>query len=155
VPDFGALEDTAEQEASQKAAAECADLVAKMKAILAGQAFDVRVTSRLTTSPACIVSDEPETDLGFVQRMRGSGLPSQPVLEINPSHPLVARLSSDPDDPRLADWAQVLYSQAVLTLGARIDDPAAFVSRLNDLLVALTDETADAADAADSGNADG
>jgi molecular chaperone HtpG len=152
VPDFGALEDTAEREASQKAAADCADLVAKMKAILAGQAFDVRVTSRLTTSPACIVSDEPETDFGFVQRMRGSGLPSQPVLEINPSHPLVARLSSDPDDPRFADWAQVLYSQAVLTLGARIDDPAAFVSRLNDLLVALTDETADAAD---SGNADG
>jgi molecular chaperone HtpG len=152
VPDFGALEDTAEQEASQKAAAQCADLIAKMKAILAGQAFDVRVTSRLTTSPACIVSDEPETDFGFVQRMRGSGLPSQPVLEVNPSHPLIARLSSDPDDPRLADWAQVLYSQAVLTLGARIDDPAAFVSRLNDLLVALTDETAEAGD---SGNADG
>jgi molecular chaperone HtpG len=142
VPDFGALSGSAEQEASQKAAVECADLVAKMKTVLAGQASDVRVTTRLTTSPACIVADEPETDIGFVQRMRGSGLPSQPVLEINPSHPLVARLSSDPDDPRLADWAQVLYSQAVLTLGARIDDPAAFVTRLNDLLVALTDETA-------------
>jgi molecular chaperone HtpG len=144
-PDFGALEDTAEQEAGEKAAARCADLVAKMKTILAGQAADVRVTSRLTTSPACIVADEPETDIGFVQRMRGSGLPSQPVLEINPSHPLVARLSSDPDDPRLAEWAQVLYSQAVLTLGARIDDPAAFVTRLNDLLVALTDQAGDGA----------
>jgi molecular chaperone HtpG len=151
VPDFGALQDSAEQEASQKAAAECAKLVAKMKTVLAGQAFDVRVTTRLTTSPACIVGDEPETDIGFVQRMRGSGLPSQPVLEINPSHPLVARLSSDPDDPRLADWAQVLYSQAVLTLGARIDDPAAFVTRLNDLLVTLTDRTAGAASADDAG----
>jgi molecular chaperone HtpG len=151
VPDFGALSGSAEQEASQKAAAECADLVAKMKTALAGQAFDVRVTTRLTTSPACIVADEPETDLGFVQRMRGSGLPSQPVLEINPSHPLVARLSSDPDDPRLADWAQVLYSQAVLTLGARIDDPAAFVTRLNDLLVALTEGTEDTAPADKAG----
>jgi molecular chaperone HtpG len=151
VPDFGALSGSAEQEASQKAAAECADLVAKMKTVLAGQAFDVRVTNRLTTSPACIVADEPETDLGFVQRMRGSGLPSQPVLEINPSHPLVARLASDPDDPRLADWAQVLYSQAVLTLGARIDDPAAFVTRLNDLLVGLTDETAGAAPGGNDG----
>jgi molecular chaperone HtpG len=149
VPDFGALSGSAEQEASQKAAAERADLVAKLKTALAGQAFDVRVTSRLTTSPACIVADEPETDIGFVQRMRGSGLPSQPVLEINPSHPLVAQLS--PDDPRLADWAQVLYSQAVLTLGARIDDPAAFVTRLNDLLVALTEGAGDTAPADNSG----
>jgi molecular chaperone HtpG len=137
VPDFGGLEDEAEQRAGQQATAEYAGLVGRMKEILAGQAFDVRVTSRLTTSPACIVANEPETDVGFIQRMRGSGLPSQPVLEINPRHPLVARLNSDPGDPRLAEWTHVLYNQAVLTLGARIDDPAAFVGRLNDLLVAL------------------
>ncbi len=146
-PDFGALEDEAEQKAAERAAAECADLVARMKAILAGQAWDVRVTSRLTTSPACIVANEPETEIGMMQRMRGSGLPAQPVLEINPGHPLVARLSRHPDDPRLTEWAHVLFSQAVLTLGARIDDPAAFVSRLNDLLVTLAQET----DGADGG----
>ena len=98
-------------------------------------------------SPACIVANEPETEINLVQRMRGSGLPRQPVLEINPGHPLVARLNRQPDDPRLADWAHVLYNQAVLTLGARIDDPAAFVSRLNDLLVTLAQET----DGADGG----
>jgi molecular chaperone HtpG len=136
-PDFGGLADEAEREAGQQAAAEYAGLVARMKEILAGQAVDVRVTSRLTTSPACIVANEAETDAAFIQRMRGSGLPSQPVLEINPRHPLVARLNSDPGDPRLAEWTHVLYNQAVLTLGARIDDPAAFVGRLNDLLVAL------------------
>ena len=140
-PDFGGLEDEAEQEASQQAAADYAGLVGRMKEILAGQAFDVRVTSRLTTSPACIVANQPETDVAFIQRMRGSGLPSQPVLEINPRHPLVARLNSDPDDLRLAEWTHVLYNQAVLTLGARIDDPAAFVGRLNDLLVALAGGT--------------
>jgi molecular chaperone HtpG len=70
------------------------------------------VNSRLTTSPACIVGNEPETDIGFVQRMRGPGLPSQPVLEINPQHPLVARLNADLDDPRLTEWAHVLYDQA-------------------------------------------
>ncbi len=140
-PDFGGLEDEAEQEAGQQAAADYAGLVGRMKEILAGQAFDVRVTSRLTTSPACIVASQPETDVAFIQRMRGSGLPSQPVLEINPRHPLVARLNSDPDDPRLAEWTHVLYNQAVLTLGARIDDPAAFVGRLNDLLVALAGGT--------------
>jgi molecular chaperone HtpG len=136
-PDFGALADAAEQATAAKAAAECADLVSRMKEVLAGKAWDVRVTSRLTTSPACIVAAEAETEASLVQRMRGSGLPSQPVLEINPAHPLVARLASDPGDPRLTDWAQVLYGQAVLTFGARIDDPAGFVGRLNDLLVTL------------------
>ena len=134
-PDFGALQDEAEQQAAEKAAAEFAELVGRLKAALDGKAWDVRVTSRLTTSPACIVANEPDIDFSLAHRLRGSGLPSQPVLEINPEHPLVARLSRDPDDPRLAEWAHVLYSQAVLTLGARIDDPAAFVGQLNDLLV--------------------
>jgi molecular chaperone HtpG len=65
-------------------------------------------------------------------------VPSQPVLEINPQHPLVERLNARLDDPQLGDWAHVLYSQAVLTLGARIDDPAGFVTALNDLLGSLT-----------------
>ena len=82
------------------------------------------------------MANEPTSDINLVQRLRGSGLPSQPVLEINPKHPLVERLNRRPDDPRLADWAAVLFNQAVLTSGARIDDPAAFVTRLNDLLTA-------------------
>jgi molecular chaperone HtpG len=138
-PDFGALEDEAEQEAKEKAATEYADLLAKMKAILAGKVWDVRVTSRLTTSPACIVANEPDTDVNLADRLRGSGLPRQSVLEINPQHPLVERLNRNPDDPRLPEWAHVLHSQAVLTHGARIDDPAAFVSKLNYLLVALAE----------------
>jgi len=140
VADLGGLEDEAEQQAKEKAAVEYADLLARLKEILAGQAWDVRLTSRLTTSPACIVADEPEIDINLARRLRGSGLPSKPVLEINPKHPLVERLSRKLDDPLLADWAHVLYNQAILTLGARIDDPAAFVSRLNDLLVAVTGE---------------
>jgi molecular chaperone HtpG len=141
-PDFGTLEDEAEQQAAADAATSHADLLAKLKAILEGQAWDVRVTSRLTTSPACIVANEPDTDFSLAQRLRGSGLPGQPVLEINPRHPLVARMQANIDDPQLAEWAHVLYNQAVLTLGARIDDPAAFVGRLNDLLVSLSGEAA-------------
>jgi molecular chaperone HtpG len=139
-PDFGALEDDAEKAAQDKATTEYAALLGKLKEILAGQAWDVRVTNRLTTSPACIVANEAEIDVNLARRLRGSGLPSQPVLEINPQHPLVQRLNREQDDPRLTDWAHVLYSQAVLTLGARIEDPASFVTRLNDLLVALTAE---------------
>jgi molecular chaperone HtpG len=138
-PDFGTLEDEAEQEATQKAATEFAPLLARLKEILGGKVYDVRVTSRLTTSPACIVANEQEIEINLARRMRGSGLPSQPVLEINPQHPLVDRLNREQDDARLADWAHVLYNQSVLTLGAQIEDPAAFVSQLNDLLVALAD----------------
>jgi molecular chaperone HtpG len=83
------------------------------------------------------VANEPEIDINLARRLRGSGLPSQPVLEINPQHPLVQRLNREPADPHLAEWANVLFDQAVLTLGARIEEPAAFVSHLNDLLVTL------------------
>ena len=143
VPDFGTLEDEAEQETKEKAATEYAALLDRLKAILAGKAWDVRVTSRLTTSPACIVANERDINVNLARRLRGSGLPSQPVLEINPQHPLVQRLNHDLDDPRLADWAHVLYNQAVLTLGAQIEDPAEFVTRLNELLVALAEKTHD------------
>jgi molecular chaperone HtpG len=87
-------------------------------------------SSRLTTSPACIVANEREIDLAH--RLNGSGLPSQPVLEINPRHPLVQRLNRTPAGPQLAEWAHILFGEAVLTFGERVQDPAAFVTRLND-----------------------
>jgi molecular chaperone HtpG len=136
--DLSELEDEAEAKAKEQASAELAGLVGQLKAALDGRAWDVRVSSRLTTSPACIVANEAEIDINLARRLRGSGLPSQPVLEINPQHPLVRRLNRDPADPRLAEWAHVLFDQAVLTLGARITEPAAFVNRLNDLLVTLS-----------------
>jgi molecular chaperone HtpG len=138
-PDFGDLADAAEQEATEQAATEFAPLLARLKEILAGRATDVRVTSRLTTSPACIVSNDQGIDFSLARRLGGSGLPGQPILEINPQHPLVGRMNRDLADPHLADWANVLWNQAVLTLGAQIEDPAAFVGQLNDLLVALAD----------------
>ncbi len=139
-PDFGdvpAAGGDAGPDSADEAGTGLEDLVAKLKAALDGAAWDVRVSSRLTTSPACIVADEPDSEFSLARRLHGSGLPAQPVLEINPGHPLIRRLNGDLADPHLADWAHVLFSQAVLTLGARIDDPAAFVTRLNDLLVSL------------------
>ena len=136
--DLSELEDEAEAAAKEQASADFAGLVGQLKAALDGRAFDVRVSSRLTTSPACIVANEADIDINLARRLRGSGLPSQPVLEINPQHPLVQRLNREPADPHLAEWAHVLFDQAVLTLGARITEPAAFVNRLNDLLVTLS-----------------
>ena len=140
--DLSELEDEAETKAKEQASTEFAGLVDQLKAVLGERAYDVRVSSRLTTSPACIVANEADIDINLARRLRGSGVPSQPVLEINPDHPLVRRLNREPADPNLAEWAHVLFDQAVLTMGARIEEPAAFVGRLNDLLVTLSaDET--------------
>jgi molecular chaperone HtpG len=141
VSDLGSMEDEAEKEANEKAVTELGGLVERLKKALGDKVTDVRTTNRLTTSPACIVADEPDIEMNLARRMRGSGLPGRPVLEINPEHALVQRLDRETDDERLADWAQILYSQSVLTLGARIEDPADFVDRLNGLLMTLAEKT--------------
>lgn len=146
VSDLGAMEDEAEKEAGEKAGTELSGLIERLKTALGDKVADVRTTNRLTTSPACIVADEPDIEMNLMRRMRGSGLPSRPVLEINPEHTLVRRLDGESDDQRLADWAEVLYNQSVLTLGARIDEPAAFVERLNGLLMTLAGEPVPADD---------
>ncbi|MGD0603930.1 MAG: molecular chaperone HtpG [Streptosporangiaceae bacterium] len=138
--DLGALADEEEKQAKADADAQYAGLLAKLKAYLSGQAWDVRLSTRLTTSPACIISNEPEIDVNLMQRLRGTGLPRQAVLELNPAHPLIQRLNRSQDGPHIGEWAQVLFNQAVLTLGARIEDPTTFVRRLNSLLTALTDD---------------
>jgi molecular chaperone HtpG len=140
--DLGALADDGEKQAKEQADAEYAELLGKLKAYLAGQAWDVRLSTRLTTSPACIISNEPEIDINLMQRLRGTGLPRQAVLELNPKHPLIRRLNRRQDGKHIGEWAQVLFNQAVLTLGARIENPTTFVQRLNSLLTALTGEEA-------------
>jgi molecular chaperone HtpG len=142
--DLATLADEEEKQVKEKADAEYAGLLAKLKTHLAGQAWDVRLSTRLTTSPACIVGNEPEVDINLMQRLRGTGIPRQAVLELNPRHPLISRLNHRQDDPQLPDWAHVLFSQAILTLGARIENPTTFVDRLNDLLVGLTGGEGDA-----------
>jgi molecular chaperone HtpG len=97
----------------------------------------VRATTRLTNSPACIVASDPDPGPFVTQRLSSSLLPAQPVLEIDPQHPLVEWLHHQPDDPQLTDSAHVRHHQAVLTLGARINDPATFADHLNNLLITL------------------
>ncbi|HWF83016.1 MAG TPA: hypothetical protein VN695_20765, partial [Streptosporangiaceae bacterium] len=137
--DLSQLDDDEASQAKEQANADFAALAGKLKDALGGKAWDVRVSSRLTDSPACIVAGGPDIGFNLGPRTGGPSLPAQPVLEINPAHPLVERLNANQDDPQLADWANVLYNQAILTLGARIDDPAAFVTQLNGLLVSLAE----------------
>ena len=151
--DLSSMADEEEKEAKERADAEYAELLTALKSHLNGQASDVRLSTRLTESPACIVSNEPETDMTIAARLRGTGLPRQAVLELNPDHPLIKRLNRERgDDTRLREWAQVLFSQSVLTFGARLENPAAFVSRLNTLLTALTE--GDSPDEEEDGDGD-
>ncbi|GAB3625575.1 heat shock protein 90 [Pandoraea terrae] len=135
--DLGALEDAQEKEAQQKTGDALKPLLDKMGEVLADKAKEVRVTFRLTDSPSCLVSDEQDMS-GTLQRLMkaaGQKMPEfRPILEINPEHALVKRLSAD--DAAFADWTHLLFDQAMLAEGGSLDDPAAFVKRTNALLLA-------------------
>ncbi len=115
-----------------------APMLQQMKDVLGNRVKDVRVTHRLTDSPACVVADDQ--DMGFeMQRIlqsSGQKLPeSRPIFEINPEHALIKRLHSITDDARFSEWILVLFEQAVLAEGGQLDNPADFVSRMNQLLI--------------------
>ncbi|TFW11540.1 molecular chaperone HtpG [Massilia arenosa] len=138
--DLGKLEDEAEKQEHEKTESDYKDLVEKMKTALADKAKDVRVTFRLTDSPACLVADENELSGHLVRMLKAAGQnapESKPILEINPSHPLVTRLKyENADSPQFADWSHILFDQAMLAEGGSLSDPAAFVKRLNEMLLA-------------------
>jgi molecular chaperone HtpG len=138
--DLGKLEDEAEKKEHEETETQYKDLVEKMKGALADKAKDVRVTFRLTDSPACLVADEHELSANLVRMLKAAGQDapeSKPILEINPNHPLVTRLKyEDAAGPRFGDWAHILFDQAMLAEGGSLSDPAAFVKRLNEMLLA-------------------
>lgn len=138
--DLGKLEDEAEKKEHEETETQYKELVEKMKTALADKAKDVRVTFRLTDSPACLVADEHELSANLVRMLKASGQnapESKPILEINPNHPLVTRLKyEDAEGARFGDWSHILFDQAMLAEGGSLADPASFVKRLNEMLLA-------------------
>ncbi|MBP8217207.1 MAG: molecular chaperone HtpG, partial [Thauera sp.] len=137
--DLGALEDEAEKQEVEKAADEYKALLDKMKASLGERVKDVKVTLRLTDSPACLVADEHDLGMNLARILKAAGQNapvSKPILEINPSHPAVLRLKYE--DKHFDDWAAVLFDQALLAEGGTLDDPATFVKRINQLMMAMS-----------------
>jgi len=139
--DLGALEDEAEKEAQKQAEDEFKDLVEKVKTTLGeDKVREVRVTHRLTDSPACIVTGEQDMSANLERLLKAAGQKgpgAKPILEINPQHGLVARLKAETDDGKFADWAHLLFDQAMLAEGGQLEDPASFVRRLNGLLALM------------------
>ncbi len=137
--DLGQLEDEAEKKEAEQAADEYKELLEKVKASLGEKVKDVRVTHRLTDSPSCIVADEHDMggNLARILKAAGQKAPEmKPILEINPRHPAVQRLKYE--EARFDDWANLLLEQATLAEGGTLDDPAGFVKRINELMLALS-----------------
>ncbi|MBI1283519.1 MAG: molecular chaperone HtpG [Thiobacillus sp.] len=138
--DLGALEDEAEKTAQKEAEESMKPLLERIKTTLGERVKDVRVTHRLTDSPACLVTGEGDMSANLERLLKAAGQAAptvKPTLEINPSHALVTRLDSESDEDRFKDWANLLFEQALLAEGGQLDDPASFVRRLNGLLAML------------------
>ena len=137
--DLGKLEDEAEKKEQEKDAGEFKDLTDKIAKSLAERVKEVRVTHRLTDSPACLVADEHDVsgNLARILKAAGQSAPSsKPILEINPKHPVVLRLKYE--EAKFDDWSAVLFEQALLAEGGQLDDPATFVKRINDLMLSMS-----------------
>ncbi|MEW6164288.1 MAG: molecular chaperone HtpG [Pseudomonadota bacterium] len=137
--DLGKLEDEAEKQEQEKEAGEFKELTDRIGKSLGERVKEVRVTHRLTDSPACLVADEHDVsgNLARILKAAGQQAPmSRPILEINPKHPVVLRLKYE--EAKFDDWSAVLFEQALLAEGGQLDDPATFVKRINDLMLSMS-----------------
>ena len=135
--DLGKMGDERDKEKYEQIEKEAKNLIKRIKKVLDEKVEDVRVSHRLTSSPACIVLSEHDMALYMQHLMRQAGheMPvTKPVLEINPSHPLVQRMENEEVEDRFEDWAKILFDQAILAEGGQLEDPASFVSRLNQMI---------------------
>ena len=139
--DLGELEDDDDKKEKEKLETENKDLVERVKTVLEGKVEEVRITTRLTESPACLVVGEH--DMGAQMRrileQAGQAMPeSKPIFELNPQHPLVEKLNKESDEDRFTDLVDILFDQSYLAEGGQLDDPASYVHRLNKLLLELS-----------------
>lgn len=140
--DLGEMEDKEEKAQHEKINKEFEDVVTRIKETLGDKVQDVRVTQRLTTSPACLVADEHgmNANLERILKEAGQNIPgSKPIMEINPDHALITRLKQQGDDDQFSDWTNILFDQALLSEGGQLEDPASFVQRLNHLMLELVE----------------
>ncbi len=139
--DLGDLDKPEEKEAREKTEAEFADVRKTIEEALGDKVKEVRVSHRLTESPACVVADKHDMSANLERILKSVGQSVghfKPILEINPTHPLVVRLKGLKDKEEIGIWSQLLLDQALLSEGAQIDDPAGFVKRLNQVIVDLS-----------------
>ena len=136
--DLGDLEDKEDKEKAEKAAKDYESLLKQMTESLGEKVKEVRVSTRLTDSPSCLVVEQQDMAVSMQKILKQAGheVPNiEPILEINIEHPLVKRLSDEQDDNKFKDWSHLLFDQAMLSEGGQLEDPVAFVTRINQLLL--------------------
>jgi molecular chaperone HtpG len=136
--DLDKLDSEEEKEQKKETEKAAEGIVKRLKESLSDKVEDVRASARLTDSPACVVLNEYDMALHMQRLMQQAGHevpPSKPILEINPSHPMIGRLESEQDDAAFREWAELLLNQAILAEGGQLEDPAGFVKQLNKLLI--------------------
>ena len=139
--DLGKLDSEEDKKAQEEVAKAKEGLIERLKGALGEQVAEVRVSHRLTDSPAILAIGEQDLGLQMRQILEASGqkVPeSKPIFEFNPAHPLIERLDAEPDEDRFTDLSHILFDQAALAAGDSLKDPAAYVQRLNKLLVELS-----------------
>ena len=139
--DLGDMDDAETKEAQEKLEQEFDSVVTRIKAALEGKAKDVKISQRLTDSPACIVADEHDMSSQMMKLMQSVGqeVPeSLPIFEINAEHDLIKHVADEQDDEQFKQWSEVLFEQAMLAERGSLKDPATFVARLNKLMMSLT-----------------
>ena len=137
--ELGELEDAGEKEAQEKLETESEGLVKRVKDVLGDKVSAVKVTTRLTDTPACVVAGEGEMSSQMIKLMQAAGqsVPeSKPVFELNPEHPLVSRLDAEQDEELFSQWADLLLQQAQLSEKGSLADPSAFIKLMNKMLLA-------------------
>jgi len=139
--DLGDIQDENEKKKDENENKIHNDLVKHIKEVLDEKVKEVRVTSCLTTSPACLVSDENDMGRHLEQILKASGQNisgTKPILEINPDHPIIKKIIAEKDDDLFSDWSHILFDQALLSEGGQLADPVNFVNKLNSMIVSMT-----------------
>jgi len=141
--DLGVLDSEEDKTAQEEVNKDFETVLKQIKDVLTDKVSEVRLSHRLTESPACLVADVYGMSLNMERIMKdagqglGMGMGRKPIFELNPTHPLVVRMKEEQDDSRFADLTHILFDQAILSEGGQLDDPAAFVHKLNGLLQGL------------------
>ncbi len=138
--DLGELEDEEEKKAQEETDKNFEDLVERVKKSLDDKVKDVRITHRLTDSPACLVADNYDMSMNLERMLKAAGQDvagTKPIMELNPEHPMVVKLKEESDESRFTDWTSILFDQALLAEGGQLEDPATYVKRINEILLKI------------------
>ncbi len=138
VLDLGKLDSEEDKKAAEKISTDLKPFIERVKTALADKVKDVRVSQRLTRSPACLVADSGAMDANLERMLQAAGQvvsASKPIMELNPDHALIHKIQAETDEIKFNNWAEILFDQSLISEGAKVADPAGFIAKMNDMIL--------------------